>query len=64
VTARTAGRLALLVVLAAVWSAAAYFLWSSQVPSSLRLEHVDVHRLFPAAQLHAASSSARFTTLV
>jgi len=63
VTARAAGRLALLVVLAAVWSAAAYFLWGSQVPSSLRLPHVDVRQLFPAAQLRAASSFGRFTTL-
>ena len=63
-TAKTAGRTALLVVLAAVWSAAAYFLWQSQVPSSLHLPHVDVNRMFSAAQLHGASSFGRFTTLV
>jgi len=63
VSARAAGRLALLAVLAAGWSAAAYLLWGSQVPSSLRLPQVDVQHMFSAAQLHAASSFGRFTTL-
>ena len=61
---KTARRLALLAVLAAVWSAAAYFLWQSQVPSSLRLPHVDVHQMFSAGQLRAAASFGSFTTLV
>jgi STE24 endopeptidase len=43
-------------VLAAAWSAAAWFLWQSKVPSSLRLPHVDPHRYFTAAQLHASAA--------
>lgn len=62
-SARIAGRAALLAALAAVWSVAAYFLWRSQVPSSLQLPHVEVRHLFSAAQLRAASSFGRFTTL-
>lgn len=62
-TAKTAGRAALLAVLAAVWAVAAYLLWRSSVPSSLRLPQVPVRQLFSAAQLHAASSFGRFTTL-
>ena len=42
--------------LAAAWTAAAWFLWRTKVPSSLRLPHVDPHRFFTTAQLHAASS--------
>ena len=61
-TPKIARRASLLVGLAAVWSAAAYFLWQSKVPTSLRLPHVAVNRLFSAAQLHAASSFGRFTT--
>jgi STE24 endopeptidase len=50
-------RLPLLVLAAGAWVAAAWYLWqTSVVPSSLRLPHVDAHRFFTAAQLHAASS--------
>jgi len=63
VSARTAGRAALLAVLATVWSVAAYLLWRSQVPSSLHLPHVAVRQMFSAAQLRAASSFGRFTTI-
>lgn len=49
-------RLPLVAALAAAWAAAAWFLWQSKVPSSLRLPHVDPHRYFTDAQLHAASS--------
>jgi STE24 endopeptidase len=49
-------RLALLIALAAAWTAGAWFLWQSVIPSSLRLPHVDPHRYFTSAQLHAASS--------
>jgi STE24 endopeptidase len=53
----TRGRAALaMAALAAGWSAAAYFLWQTTVPSSLHLPHVDEHRFFTAAQLHAAAS--------
>jgi len=49
-------RLPVVAALAAAWTAGAWFLWQSKVPSSLRLPHVDPHRFFTAAQLHAASS--------
>jgi Zn-dependent protease with chaperone function len=50
-------RAPLLALAAAAWTAAAWYLWqSSVVPASLRLPHVDPHRFFTAAQLHAASS--------
>ena len=49
-------RLPVVAVSAAAWSAAGWFLWQSKVPSSLRLPHVDEHRFFTTAQLHAASS--------
>lgn len=49
-------RAPLLVAAAAAWSAAAWFLWQSRVPSSLHLPRVDAHRYFTGAQLLAASS--------
>jgi len=50
-------RLPLVALAAAAWAVAALYLWNtSVVPSSLRLPHVDSHRFFTAAQLHAASS--------
>ncbi|HEY2543975.1 MAG TPA: M48 family metalloprotease [Gaiellaceae bacterium] len=50
---------------AAAWAAAAWFLWqTSVVPSSLHLPHVDEHRFFTAAQLHAASSYSGVASLV
>jgi Zn-dependent protease with chaperone function len=57
-------RLPLLVALAAAWTAAAWFLWQSAVPSSLRLPHVDAHRYFTNAQLHAASSFTSVSDLL
>ncbi len=62
-SARAAARAALVAALAAVWALAAYLLWRSSVPSSLRLPQVPVQRLFSAAQLHATSSFGRFTTI-
>ena len=53
-------RAALVVVLAAAWAAAAWFLWQSRVPASLHLPHLDPHAYFPAAQLRAAESFGRF----
>jgi len=64
VTGRPAARAGLLAALAAVWAFAAFLLWQTRVPSSLRLPHVDVHRYFTPAQLHAASSYGRFTEIV
>ena len=52
-------RTSLLVAAAAAWGVAAWFLWRTTVPSSLHLPHVDEHRFFTAAQLHAASSFSR-----
>ena len=63
-TPRAGARAVLLAALAAVWAIAAYLLWQTRVPSSLRLPHVDVHRYFTPAQLHAASSYGRFTEIV
>jgi STE24 endopeptidase len=57
-------RVALLAALAAAWSAAAYFLWQTTVPSSLHLPHVDEHRFFTAAQLHAAASFSTVSDLL
>ena len=62
-TARVAAKAALAALLAAVWSAAAYLLWQSQVPATLHLPTVDVSHLFSRAQLHAASSFGRFTAV-
>ena len=61
---RRVGRAALVAALAAVWAVSADLLWQTRVPSSLRLPHVDVHRYFTPAQLHAAASYGRFTDVV
>ena len=50
----TATRLAkagTLIALAAGWAVAAWFLWQTSVPGSLRLPHVDVHHEFSASIL-------------
>lgn len=57
-------RLALLAALAAAWTAAAWFLWQSRVPSSLRLPHVDPHAYFTSAHLHAAASFSQVSDLL
>jgi STE24 endopeptidase len=57
-------RAPLLVAAAAAWSAAAWFLWRTTVPSALHLPHVDEHRFFTAAQLHAASSYSAVGSLL
>ncbi|HUY72673.1 MAG TPA: M48 family metalloprotease [Gaiellaceae bacterium] len=49
-TRRAAG-IATLLLLAAAWAAAAYFLWQSKVPSSLQLPHVDTAKTYPASVL-------------
>ena len=54
-------RLATLAVLAAVWAAAAYFLWAStKVPDGLQLTGVSTHTLFGAAFLHRAEHYESF----
>ena len=50
-------------VLAAVWAAGAWLLWSSSVVPSLRLPHLDEHAYFSAAQLHATASFGHFQVL-
>jgi STE24 endopeptidase len=57
-------RALLLVAMAAAWGAAAWLLWRTTVPSSLHLPHVDEHRFFTAAQLHAASSYSAVGSLL
>ncbi len=57
-------KLAVVALLAAAWSAAAWFLWQTTVPASLHLPHVDEHRFFTAAQLHAAASFSTVSDLL
>jgi STE24 endopeptidase len=64
VTSRFAGRAALVAALAVIWSAGAYLLWQTKVPSSLRLPHVDPNRYFTSAQLHAAASFSNVNDLL
>ena len=54
------GRAVTALVLAAVWAAGAWLLWSSSVVPSLRLPHLDERAYFSATQLHATASFARF----
>lgn len=64
-SARNALRGATIAVAAAVWALCAWLLWSSsEVPSSLRLPHIDTARLFPAAVLHRAYSYDRVASLL
>ena len=57
------GRAVLVVILAAVWSVAAWLLWSSSVVPPLQLPHLDEQAYFSAAQLRAAGSFGRFQEL-
>ena len=59
-----ARRGAVVVALAAGWAVAAYFLWQSEVPGSLRLPHLDPHAYFTDAELHAAARFARVNDLL
>ena len=63
-SARLAGRSALLAALATIWAVAAYLLWQSKVPSSLHLPHLDPHTYFTAAELHATASFSRVNELI
>ncbi|HEY8028615.1 MAG TPA: M48 family metalloprotease [Gaiellaceae bacterium] len=60
----TTARGAIAAALAAVWAAAAWFLWRTTVPASLHLPNVDEHRFFTAAQLHAAASFSTVSVLL
>jgi STE24 endopeptidase len=53
-------RATLVLALAAVWSVAAWLLWSSSVVPPLQLPHLNEHAYFTAAQLRAAASFGRF----
>jgi STE24 endopeptidase len=50
-------QLPLVVALAGVWAAAGYFLWQSEIPSSLSLPDLDPHGFFSS---HVLSRTARF----
>jgi STE24 endopeptidase len=52
---RTAARALPLVAFAAGWVVAAWFLWQTSVPGSLRLPHVDLHAEFSAAILRRSA---------
>jgi STE24 endopeptidase len=64
VTRRRVAQVAALVVLAAVWSIAAWFLWQTTVPSSLRLPRLSPQQYFSPAQLRAAASFERVNRLL
>ncbi len=56
---------AILAAFAVVWVVAAYLLWySSKVPRSLRLPHIDTAAIFPPAVLHRADSYDRVASLL
>lgn len=61
---RRAAPAAAALALAAGWGVAAWLLWRTSVPGSLRLPHVDPRAYFTAAQLHAASSFARLNDVL
>src|SRR5262249_37332430 len=58
-TATRIGRLATLVILAAVWLGAAAFLWRTSVPSSLDVGGLDPHRFFSDHELTRAANYQR-----
>ncbi len=59
---RALGLLTLLAA-AALWAWAAHALWSSTVPGSLRLPHLDPHRFFSDSFLQRSSSYQRFLSV-
>ena len=61
---RGIGRVATVVVLGAVWLAAAAFLWRTSVPTNLDLSGLDVHRFFSAHELKRAADYQRFLDLL
>jgi len=54
------GRAAAVIALAAVWSFAAFLLWSSSVVPALHLPQLDEHAYFSAALLRSAHAFGRF----
>ena len=61
---RRGARAAAVAVLAAVWAVAAWLLWQSKVPGSLRLPHVDTAAAVPAPVLRRARSYDHVVALI
>jgi STE24 endopeptidase len=61
---RRGARAAAVAVLAGIWALAAWFLWQSKVPSSLRLPHVDTASAVPAPVLRRARSYDRLAAML
>jgi STE24 endopeptidase len=60
VNRRALARATVALVFAAVWSVAAWLLWSSSVVPALHLPHLNEHAYFSVAQLRATTSFGRF----
>ena len=58
------GRVATVLILCGAWLAAAYLLWRTSVPASIRVGGLDQHRYFTAAQLARAAKYERFTDIL
>ena len=58
------GRLATVLILCGAWLAAAYLLWRTSVPASIRVGGLDQHRYFTAIELARASKYERFTDIL
>src|SRR5438132_13992671 len=63
-TAMGIGRLATVLILCGAWLAAAYLLWRTSVPASIRVGGLDQHRYFTAVELARASKYERFTDIL
>src|SRR5438445_50923 len=63
-TAMRIGRLATVLILCGAWLAAAYLLWRTSVPASIRVGGLDQHRYFTAIELARASKYERFTDIL
>lgn len=63
-TRKRVAQVAALVVLAAAWSVAAWFLWQTTVPSSLHLPHLSVQAYFSRSELHDAASFEHISRLL
>jgi STE24 endopeptidase len=64
VNGRRAAAAASVLVLAAIWGVSIYLLWRTEVPSSLRLPHVDTRALFPHAVLQRARRYDHVASLI
>ena len=63
-TRRSAAQVAALVVLAAAWPVAAWFLWRTAVPSSLHVPHLGVRASFSASELDRPAAFERVSRLL